>query len=255
MVLVANSGAVTRGMLEAMPDDTLFVFFNRVFKILDGPFDRPSLLVTRCSIAGPNLVHRGEQGTVLPLLAGPQFHGVVQLRAVTGETFGGDDAFAPHPVGRIDLSGWFEGAYPAGDVPTSGFALATWLLSARDGHELVLAGFDAERSDRWKLFDDHNWTFEQIVLRSLAEAGRLSRVPSAPSWPLLAMLERTGIDGLDPVVAAAVLAERQRGTSVRLDRVWSAIAPLRALDRTLRRLKPRTRKERIAEARDQAKGG
>ena len=250
LVLVANSEAVSRAALEAMPEGTLFVFFNRVFKVLDAPFARPSVLVARCSIAGPNVVHRNEQGSVLGLLAGDAFHGVLQLRAAPHEAFGEAAAFAPHPVARLDLSGWFDGVYPPGDVPTSGFALAAWMMAFEAAPPVTLAGFSAERSDRWKLFDDHDWAFEQVVLRSLASGGRLERVPAAgEAWPLGAMMDRLGAAAPDPAVVAAVLSERQRGTNVMLDRVWSMMKPIRTLDRAFRRLKPPTRKERAARAR------
>ena len=71
VVLVANSDAVDIAALSARyGDGTLFVFFNKVFKVLDAPFERPSLLIARSSQAGANIVYRGEVGTVLRLLRG-----------------------------------------------------------------------------------------------------------------------------------------------------------------------------------------
>ena len=259
IVLVANSDAVERAALEAMGEGTLFVFFNRVFKVLDAPFERPSVLLTRCSNVGPNLVHRGEQHRVLPLVAAGSFGGVLMLRAAAHEVYGPDDPFSPHRVARLNLSDWFEGAYPPASVPTSGFALAAWLASVAPDAEIVLAGFSARRSDRWKLFDDHDWTFEQTVLRVLERGGRLRRLGEpARAWPLATLMERyPGLDAVDAAVVGEVLAERLRGTNLLVDRIWSMLKPLRALDGAFRSLKPRTRRERIVarRQRDGERGG
>src|SRR3954451_1554781 len=63
VALVANSEEVDIAALrKALPDDTLFVFFNKVYKVLDGPFDGHSLLAVRSGTGGPNILSRGEVG-------------------------------------------------------------------------------------------------------------------------------------------------------------------------------------------------
>ena len=248
ILLIANSEDVVRAALPEGDDRVLHVFFNRVFKVLDEPFDGPSLLVARCSGAGPNLVYRGEVDAVLQLLSPAGRYGVLQLRASESERFGPDEAFGGTQVSRLDLAGWFDGIYPRGDIPTSGFALVTWLLDRAPSARLELHGFSARRSSRWKLFDDHDWTFEQIALASLEAAGRIVRVGKGDAdWPLGNYLERQGIGTLDAALAARVLSERLRGTNLMLDRVWSVLKPMRWIDDRIRALKPQTRKQRIAD--------
>ena len=55
---------------RALPETSLFVFFNKVYKVLDKSFDRPSLLVARSGTSGANIVHRKEVKDVLQLLSG-----------------------------------------------------------------------------------------------------------------------------------------------------------------------------------------
>ena len=253
VVLVANSEDVSRERLNAFADDTLFVFFNRVFKVLDTPFGRPAVLVSRCSPAGPNLVHRREVGSVLPLLEGPSFAGVILLRSGADERFAApndtpEGPFAPHRVRRLDLTEWLQGAYPPNSVPTSGFAFALWLAAVRPELPVTLLGFSAKRSERWKLFDDHDWGYEQIALAGLARAGMVERIGlDAAEWPFEELRRRvSGLPAPDPLDVARVLSERQRGTNLIVDRLWSIVRPLRALDGAYRKLRPATRKERLA---------
>ena len=250
ITLVANSEDVSREALEAQPDGTLFVFFNRVFKVLDRPFERSSLLVARCSNIGTNLVYRGEQNKVLPLVSTGHFDGVVMLRAASHERPDSGGAFAPHAVSALDLTSWFDGIYPLGNVPTSGFSLAAWLTAEVPNLPVQLAGFSSKRSDKWKLFDVHDWTYEQIALAALIRAGRLSRLDvERPEWPLHDLLARyPDVDHPDSTAIAEVLAARLRGTNLLVDRIWSQLKPIRAVDNWLRSLKPKKRRDKIAEA-------
>src|SRR5262245_25051672 len=66
IVLVANSGNVDVNALRAkLPVDTLFVFFNKVFRVLERPFDGNSLLVARSGLAGADIVYRREVHSVV----------------------------------------------------------------------------------------------------------------------------------------------------------------------------------------------
>ena len=252
IALVANSSEASPQQLTALPDGTLFVFFNRVFKILERPFTRPCVLMVRCADPEPNLVYRREQDTVLSLLDGGSFNGVIQLRAASHERFAGSDAFGAAPVARLDLVEEFQRTYPARSVPTSGYALAVWLLSYVPDTTVELCGFSARRMDRYKLFDAHDWTFEQIVLRTLHANGRLRHYQAASDdWPLAQALGQVSPNlPIDPAIVAATLAERLRGTNVLVDRIWSQLKPVRAFDGWLRKMKPKTRRERIVRRRE-----
>ncbi|MBP0614962.1 3-deoxy-manno-octulosonate cytidylyltransferase [Jiella mangrovi] len=251
VVFVANSDASDVPALRArFRGRVLFVFFNKVYKVLSEPFDGPSLLVARSSPAGANIVHRREIETVCGYFGRPGFHGILNLKAIAAERLSEGRDFGDRPVGHIDLSDHFAGFYPDDYAPTTGFALAVWMSEACPGVELVLAGFSAERSDRWKLFHDHDWTFEQIVLRLLARSGRLKTAGTRSTTPLDMIARR--FPDIDPrevaLVATEVLAARQEGTNRSVDRLFSIVKPLTGLDAAFRRLKPKTRKQKLADA-------
>ncbi|MBE7186192.1 MAG: 3-deoxy-manno-octulosonate cytidylyltransferase [Methylobacterium mesophilicum] len=250
VVLVANSEAVDiEDLTRRFGQASLFVFFNKTYKVLDRPFEKPSLLVARSSEAGANIVYRREVEEVLRPFAGAQFHGILNLRAGTGEKFSRADEFAGRPVGFLDLSAAFAGAYPSARLPTTGFALAVWLAERRFSATIHLAGFSARRSERWKLFRDHDWTFEQTVLRLLHRAGRLELVDARDTAKPLANLV-----GRFPEIASAdvartaveVLTERLESTDAAVDRLFSLTRWQGRIDSALRSLKPRTRKQKLA---------
>ena len=253
IVLVANSGSTDVATLMREPPGTLFVFFNRAFKVLDRPFERRAVLCVGCTPGGPNLVYKREQGRVLRLLAcrweeREPFEGVLQVRGWPNDAYAPADAFSPHPVARLDLAPTMAGAYPPGLKPTTGFALACWLASLGTNSAIVLHGFDATRSARWKLLRDHDWTFEQMGLAALAASGRIERAEGV-EWPMEAFLDRfaRGTD-LPPAAMARVLSDRLGGVEGTLDRVWSTLRPVRALDDAWRSLRPRSRRRRRRDA-------
>jgi hypothetical protein len=250
VVLVANSDAVDMATLAARyGDGTLFVFFNKVFKVLDAPFGRPSLLVARSSHAGANILYRREVESVLRLLRGPQFVGIANLRAGDAEVFSPAQAFGDVPVGYLDLASTFADFYPETHLPTSGFALAFWLTEACPQLPVVLAGFTARRSARWKLFHDHEWTFERIVNRLLVRSGRLTMDGGehAGAWDRIAG-RIPGVTASDiALVSAEVLSERLEGTNRAIDRLMSLTRLHGRLDAFFRQIKPKTRKQKLAE--------
>ncbi|MCQ0990155.1 3-deoxy-manno-octulosonate cytidylyltransferase [Jiella marina] len=258
VVLVANSEAADIPALRhRFGEGVLFVFFNKVYKVLDEPFDRPALLVSRSSPAGANLVYRREVDAVCRFFPGHAFLGILNLVAATGERFSSADEFGGRAVGHLDLVSHYSGFYPADYAPTSGFALAVWLVESCPDVSVILAGFTAERSDRWKLFHDHEWTFEQIVQRLLMRAGRLGAIGGRERPPLTAIAQR--FPDVQPqeiaLVAAEVLSARQEGTNRSVDRLYSIVKPLASIDGIFRRLKPKTRKQRLQERADRPEGG
>lgn len=251
VILVANSEAADVPTLRRrFGADALFVFFNKVYKVLAEPFDGESLLVARSSIAGANIVHRREVETVCGFFRAPGFHGILNLKAQPAERLSEARQFGGRKVGHIDLCDLFDGFYPPDATPTTGFALAVWLSEVCPDRKIVLAGFSAERSERWKLFHDHDWSFEQIVLRLMARSGRIEMAGGRTRPPLDAIAARFPDIARDEValVATEVLAARQDGTNRAVDRLYSIVKPLTGLDRLLRRLKPKTRKEKLADA-------
>lgn len=252
IVLIANSDAVEIGALRRdYGEDALFVFFNKVYKVLDAPFDGPALLVARSGPAGANIVYRREVADVVRLVRSPRFLGICNLRAGGHEQFSpASDFGVPDPVGHLDLAAWFEGFYPASHMATSGFALAVFLCEQRLDARIVLAGFTAKRSTRWKLFADHDWTFEQIVQRLLIRAGRIETA-SIVADDFLGPIHRR-FPEIAPAdvgaVAAEVLAERLETANLAIDDLIRLTRPQRRFDGWLKGLKPKTRKAKLAEA-------
>jgi hypothetical protein len=259
VVLVANSDAVDIEALKGrFAERTLFVFFNKVYKVLDEPFDRDCLLVARSSEAGANIVYRREVEDVVRLLAMPGFMGILNIRAAPAETFSPAADFGRRSVGYLDLSRHFADFYSSRHVPSSGFALAVWLTEQGISSRIHLAGFTARRSAAWKVFHVHDWTTEQIVQRLLLRVGKLHAVGRGEGdIPLDRIVRRfPEISTSDvSIVAADVLAERLEQANVVIDKLLSLTRFQQKIDAALRRLKPKTRKARLAEAKRAEAGG
>lgn len=257
VVLVANSDAVRIGELrQRYGEGALLVFFNKVYKVLDAPFEGECLLVARSSRAGANIVYRREVEDVLRLVRSPRFRGICNLRAGHHERFSAPSEFGGSvPVGHLDMADAMDGFYPADQVATSGFALALFLVERCPATQIVLAGFTARRSKRWKLFTDHDWTFEQIVQRLLLRAGRIETAGVATDDLFGAIEQRfPGVSRADvALVSSEVLAERLDGANSAIDDLLRATRPQRRFADWLRSIKPKTRKARIA-ARDASQG-
>ncbi|MCB8837077.1 3-deoxy-manno-octulosonate cytidylyltransferase [Aurantimonas sp. VKM B-3413] len=251
IVLVANSEQVDIVSLRARyAEDTLFVFFNKVFKVLSEPFEGNALIVARSSPSGANIVYRREVDAVLRLLRGPGFRGIANLRAGPREVFSRREEFGDAEVGFLDLCEIFDDFYPRTHVPTSGFALAFWLSEACPSSRVVLAGFSSRRSDRWKLFHDHDWTFEQILQRLLIRTGALDsdgRSQDAEGVERIAARFPQFSPAEIAVVSAQVLSERLEGTNMAIDRLMSLTRLHGRIDGFFRRIKPKTRKQKASE--------
>lgn len=252
IVLVANSEDQRfHELKERLPETALFVFFNRVEKVLSKPFSGNSLLVTRSNQAGSELVYRGILGKTTALLAGPGFAGVLNLRTAFIERMNAISDFGTVPAGLLDLAAYFEELYPQGHTASSGFAMALWLCENVPSAKIVLTGFSGERGTKWKLFHIHDWTFEQTCLRILAEKDKLSIDGSDTRNPYALLTSRfPDIDTKDIAFGVAqTLSMRLEASNRQIDRLVSATAPLRAAYDLFRALKRKSKKERVLAAR------
>src|SRR4029450_10382910 len=114
-----------------MPEDALFVFFNRVFKVLKRPFDGNALLVARSGTGGPNFLRRLDE--IVGYFPTDRFLGIMCLRAGSQEKVTPARDFGSVSAGQLDLAGYFADFYPADHLPSSGFALAVWLCELNLG--------------------------------------------------------------------------------------------------------------------------
>ncbi|MCK5932704.1 MAG: 3-deoxy-manno-octulosonate cytidylyltransferase [Fulvimarina manganoxydans] len=247
IVLVANSDAADMsGLRERHGADALYVFFNKAYKVLTSPFEGRALLVARSSPAGANIVYRKEVGTVLDCFAPGSLDGILNLIC------GGEEAPSPASDFCGAKVGWFHAGplmtdfYPQTHLPTSGFALAVFLSDMMPSR-VVLEGFSAVRSVRWKLFDDHDWTFEQTVIRLLGRTGRLVVPGLSDRPPLVRIASRYPDIPVETIALASeeVLATRLASANQAIDRLFQLTRVNAGFDGFLRRLKPKTRKERL----------
>lgn len=248
IVLVANSAEADVARLEReLPATTLFVFFNKVYKVLDKPFARPSLLVARSGSVGANIVYRKEVADVLRYFPGSDFLGIMNIRAHPGEVFSPADRFEQAAVGHLDLGSYLSSFYPGDHIPTSGFALALWMSEMLPGKSILLEGFSAKRSEKWKIFHLHDWTYEQVVLRLFIHSGRLIAPGAAEENHYAALLKRfPDLDaGAVALSAADVLASRLEGANQEIDKLISVTKLQRWFYQLSKKLKPKTRKQRL----------
>ncbi|MDK4731559.1 3-deoxy-manno-octulosonate cytidylyltransferase [Rhizobium sp. CNPSo 3490] len=250
IVLVANSEAVDFERLRSeLPATALYVFFNKVYKVLDEPFVGHSMLVARSGVMGANIVHRREAADVLRFFAGDDFLGVVNIRVSAEESFSEESRFNGARAHHLDLTQMLADLYPIGKIATSGFAMALWLADLKLPGKILLAGFSAKRSEKWKVFDVHDWTFEQIFLRLFARRGSISMMGGVDASPYSALAKR--FREVPPIeiamTAAEVLSERLDNTNSQIDRLISVTKFIRAIDNFFRRFKPKTRKQRFLE--------
>lgn len=247
IVLVANSDAVDiAGLRQEYPETTLFVFFNKVYKVLSAPFDRPALLISRGSAKGANIVYRREVGEVTKFFPKTLFLGIMNIRLNDGEKFNTSAEFEGTPTGHLDLSGFCNDFYPEEKTPTSGFAMALWLADMKLPATIVLAGFSARRSEQWKVVSVHDWTFEQVFLRLFARIGKISIHGGVSNNAYAALANRfPEIPSSEISMAIAdVLSERLGNANAEIDKLISLTNVIRDIDKFFRGLKPRFLKRR-----------
>lgn len=247
IVLVANSASVdVEEVVKDYPPSTLFMFFNKVYKILDRPFEGHALLVSRAQPRGANIVYRGEVEEVLSFFAKSDFLGVMNIRLSPEEKFNSSADFRNAATGHLDLVGYGKDFYTRGKVPTSGFAIALWLTELALPASIVLAGFTARRSEKWRVVSVHDWNLEQTVLRLLVRAGKIvihggldanAYTQIAARFPEISREEIA-------LAAAEVLSERLADTNAEVDKLISLTNIIRGGDNFLRKLKPRMFKKR-----------
>jgi hypothetical protein len=247
IVLVANSDAVDiAGLQQQYPTGTLFVFFNKVYKVLNAPFPEHALLISRGGPKGANIVYRREVGDVVKFFPKDRFLGIMNIRLNAEEKLNTAAEFENKPTGHLDLSGFCNDFYPEDKLPTSGFAIALWLSDQKLPGTIVLAGFSARRSQQWKVVSVHDWSFEQVFLRLFARMGKISVHGGVANNAYAALAKRfPDIPSSEISLAIAdVLSERLGNANAEIDKLISLTNVIRDIDNFFRRLKPRFFKRR-----------
>ncbi|MCW4114847.1 3-deoxy-manno-octulosonate cytidylyltransferase [Aurantimonas sp. MSK8Z-1] len=252
LVLVANSAEVASAVREEhFGERPLFVFFNKAFRVLDAPFQRDCLLVSRSSPVGSSLIYRGELGAVLKLLDTPHFHGIINFRAGAEELLSLPEDFGRPDVANLDLTEALDRIYPKGRLPSTGFAMVTWLAGLDLGVPIHLLGFSGVRQDVWRVYDVHDWSWEQTVLKLLAGRGIIveNRAGGSGAWPIDALVaqfpqfDRQSVESM----AIEVLSARLSAANRSIDQLFSTVKLQIALSKLLRSLRPKSRKVRARE--------
>jgi hypothetical protein len=239
IVLVANSDEVDINVLVARyPETTLFIFFNKVYKVLKEPFKHKCLLFSRSGTTGANLVKSGKVSKVLEYFDKDSFLGVVNMTIGDREKPSPAAAFGGVDVRHLDLTEIFAPFYPSTSIPTSGFALCFWLTTLQIDAKVTLAGFSSKRSERYQVFDVHDWTFEQVLLRLMYRKGKIDVIGREHSNRYAKLVEHFPEYSADDVALTAdeVLAERLVNLSSIVDRLMHATRFLRFIERSFKKL-------------------
>ena len=258
IVLVANSDAVdVQALRKEYPASTLFVFFNKVYKVLDRAFPENALLISRGQPRGANIVYRGEVGEVVKFFPKDHFLGIMNIRLAANEKLNTAAEFEGTPTGHLDLVGFCADFYPEEKVPTTGFAMALWLSDLKLPSTIVLAGFSARRSEKWRVVSVHDWTFEQVFLRLFARLGKITIHGGVANNAYAALSRRfPEIPSAEISLAIAdVLSERLGNANAEIDKLISLTNVIRAADNFLRGLKPGfLRRKSVEESKEEGNG-
>lgn len=175
------------------------------------------------------------------------FLGLVNIRIAPEEKFSPSEAFGTVSVRHLDLGPSLLPIYPQGKLPTTGFGLCVWLSQLDLPGRIVLTGFSSKRSERWKVFDVHDWTFEQVLLRMFSRHGRIDLLEGHISNPYAALHGHFPEFSQAEIALTAneVLSDRLLNLSSVVDRLMSVTKVLRFFDNSFRKVRPRTRKQRF----------
>lgn len=226
IVLVANSEEALAVDLGARwPSGTLFVFFNDARRVVAERFDRDALLVLRSGREGPSVIRRNRLGPVAACFAPGRLKGILNLVVAETEAPASLSEHEGCPVVPLDLTGYFADRYTGGKIASSGYAMAVWISAMLPDARVVLCGFNALRSENWKVFDIHDWAFEQTALRLATRLGAVEIEGTPRAGPDAVSALQAQFPGADLsallAVHAEVLAERLEHTNRFVDKLWS----------------------------------
>lgn len=243
IALVANSESVNIDtIVNALPSNTLFVFFTGCAKVLSAPFPRDAVLCHRM-VAGGKRFFKSQRHFDSARSFFPQ--GVKAEVGILAEKVGIDDSRPLSPRRSdlvpyiIDFDYTFDNFYPAGRMPTTGFALALWLIESRPDTKVVLCGFTGVAGTKFNMYAEHDWTFEQTVLSLFAKNKRIVRLQesdTATSQDWLSNVSRQFPEfnqGEIALAAAQVLGNRFTGLERRVSKLWDLTKWQRQIKRVI----------------------
>ena len=226
VALVANSDAANlQEYCNAVPPNTLFVFFNEASRVLSTPFERPSIVVARSGKEGPAIVRKGKMTSVLACFRPGALKAIVDLRVADRETFVPAERFGFEHILFLDLCDYFVSRYTETKTASSGYAMLVWLASQELGGRIFGFGFTGRRSEKWRIFDVHDWSLERIGLRMIERSGAAILDPSSLQLPSAIESLANQFPDVDRSLFVEagfeVLSQRIARTDLFVDRLWS----------------------------------
>lgn len=244
IALVANNEALDiEAVHRSLPEGTLFVFFTGCEKILTRKFEGEAALCHRL-VTPDRFLKAPKYFRMAYSLLPDRLAAEVGIIADRG-TSAGPRPQAPRRSGLvphlIDFDFEFAGFYPEGRMPTTGFALALYLLEKCPSAKVCLCGFSGVAGLRYTVYPEHDWTFEQTLIQLFARSGRLLRTDGTPAaaGPLNSIAQRYPEFGADLVAltASQVLASRFTGMERQMAHLWKQTRLRRTLNNAWRRIR------------------
>ena len=246
IALVANNEALDiEAVRRSLPENTLFVFFTGCEKILTRRFEGEAALCHR--LVTPDRFLKAPKYfrmaySLLPENLAAEMGIIADRGSPAVQEAPRQSGLVPH---LIDFDHEFSGFYPQGRMPTTGFALALYLLEKCPSARVCLCGFSGVAGLRYTVYPEHDWTFEQTLIQLFARSGRLLRsdgTPGAdtstdPGGPLDSIARRYPEFGPDLVAltASQVLASRFTGMERQMAHLWKQTRLRRTLANAWRR--------------------
>lgn len=245
VALMANSEDVdVDAIVASLPANTLFVFFTGCAKILKHPFPGDAILCHR--VVGDGSAFLKSDRTFAK--AHSLFRGTLKGEVAVLADYGQPDDVAPPAQPRkspllpvtLDFDHALGRFYSAGSTPTTGFAVAMWLMKSVPAARIVLCGFTGVAGSQFKLFGGHDWTFEQTALQLFGRSGQIRRLgEQTPGLERLARNFPQFDRGEVALVATEVLTRQLGGLDRRVTLLWTLTRIPRAIQNTYARFRRR----------------
>lgn len=230
IALIANSESLAIDkVVSALPDNTLYVFFTGCAKVLNKPFPKDSALCHRLIANGTRFLkskkHFESAYSFFPQGLKAEIGLIADKATIANIAL---PAFRKSPIIPlvIDFDYLFPGLYPAGRMPTTGFGLALSLLKIQPEAKVYLCGFTGVPGTEFNMYSEHDWTFEQTLLKLFAKKDRIiqlqeSDIAASQNWLTGVCTRFPEFDSAEvALVAAQVIGNRVTGMERRLAKLW-----------------------------------
>lgn len=238
IALIANNEHIDIDFIEGLlPENTLFVFFNKCDKVLARPFHPDAILCVRLRNLSEILDSKRHQQRAHQLL--PRLKTIVGVLATRGSEGRKASLDAPlkSPVvpATLDFDYLFPGFYPNPRYASTGFAVALSLLEHSGNAAIYLCGFSGAPGLKFSMNASHDWVFEQTLLQLMIGQGRLHRIDAKHGQGAIESLSRIPqrypeFKSVDVALAATqAVNERFIGMERRVSKLWQMTGWIRAV--------------------------